>query len=406
MNPVGVEPTTNVIRKVGSQHCVYSESGKSLGGCGSLAKAKKRLQQVEYFKHVNNQRQLHPEVRILLDIVANGIYGQALGAIGKQAFKDVKRLGGVAGVAKAGVRKAAAFTRRRPKTALAATGIGAYTLGKRKGRKQVQNALFTKKRLKQAGGFATGAAGGFGGAAAGAAIGQAAIPIPVVGGLVGGAIGAGAGTWGANKVAKKFGGKTAEKASGWGGLAGSLASPGMVRGVVKGGAKLLGRGAATGATKAVARTGLRAPSRMARIGRSLKAGRYGAASRMAGVGVAKGAARMGTETTAYQGTQAGLDKTFAGKQRKPRIPRATMNAWTDEARRKSIEKRRAHSQEPHMSTATKIGIVTGAGTGALGYKLVEPDIDRGVKAIRTATRDRGVRSLKALGKLLLRIRKV
>jgi hypothetical protein len=404
MNPVGVEPTTNVIRKVGSQHCVYSESGKSLGGCGSLAKAKKRLQQVEYFKHVNNQRQLHPEVRILLDIVANGVYGQALGAIGKQAFKDVKRLGGVAGVAKTGVRKAAAFTRRRPKTALAATGIGAYTLGKRKGRKQVQNALFTKKRLKQAGGFATGAAGGFGGAAAGAAIGQAAIPIPVVGGLVGGAIGAGAGTWGANKVAKKFGGKTAEKASGWGGLAGSLASPGMVRGVVKGGAKLLGRGAATGATKAVARTGLRAPSRMARIGRSLKAGRYGAASRMAGVGVAKGAARMGTETTAYQGTQAGLDKTFAGKQRKPRIPRATMNAWTDEARRKSIEKRK--QQSGGMSTSSKVAAGAGTLAGVATYKIAEPDIRHGAKVVRRAIRGRVIKSFGSLANLLSKVRKV
>lgn len=350
VNPGVPKPIVNVIRKVGGQHCVYSEGGKSLGGCGSLAKAKKRLQQVEYFKHVNNQK-LSPMVSVLLDIINNW-------------------------------------------------------------------SPTTKKRFKQVAGFGTGAAGGFGGAAAGAAGGAALGSVvpgvgTAIGGLVGGAIGAGAGTWGANKVAKRFGGKTAESASDWGGLAGSMVSPGALRGVAKGGAKLLGMGAAKGAaggvakstTGAAVRTGLKAPTGMQRIGRAIKAGRYGMASRMAGVGAAKGTAKLGASIGAYQGTQSALDSQFPGKQRKPRIPKATMNAWTAEARRRSIEKRRSHTQPEGMSTAAKVGVTAGALTGGLGYKLVEPDIDKGVNVIRTAIRDRGIRSLKAIGKLLARIRK-
>lgn len=80
---------------------------------------------------VNNSEQTRVEQQIL-----NGVYSSALGSIGKQALKDVSRLGGLAGVAKTGIRKAAAFTRRRPKTALGVTGAGAYMYGKRQGRKE------------------------------------------------------------------------------------------------------------------------------------------------------------------------------------------------------------------------------------------------------------------------------
>lgn len=41
-----------MIRKEGSKWYVYSESGKNLGGpYDTKAEAKKRLQQIEYFKH-------------------------------------------------------------------------------------------------------------------------------------------------------------------------------------------------------------------------------------------------------------------------------------------------------------------------------------------------------------------
>jgi hypothetical protein len=44
--------TEAIIRKVGNQYCVFSESGgKNLGCSDSMEGAKKRLQQVEYFKH-------------------------------------------------------------------------------------------------------------------------------------------------------------------------------------------------------------------------------------------------------------------------------------------------------------------------------------------------------------------
>lgn len=40
------------IRKEGDQHCVKSHSGKNLGCYQSASGARKRLKQVEYFKHV------------------------------------------------------------------------------------------------------------------------------------------------------------------------------------------------------------------------------------------------------------------------------------------------------------------------------------------------------------------
>lgn len=43
------------IRKEGDQHCVKSHKGKNLGCYPTAGGAKKRLKQVEYFKHVNAQ---------------------------------------------------------------------------------------------------------------------------------------------------------------------------------------------------------------------------------------------------------------------------------------------------------------------------------------------------------------
>ena len=40
-----------MIRKRGSKHCVVSKKGKNLGCSSSRKGAKKRLRQVEYFKH-------------------------------------------------------------------------------------------------------------------------------------------------------------------------------------------------------------------------------------------------------------------------------------------------------------------------------------------------------------------
>jgi hypothetical protein len=43
--------TTAIIRKVGTEFCVFSHDGKNLGCSNSRKGAEKRLQQVEYFKH-------------------------------------------------------------------------------------------------------------------------------------------------------------------------------------------------------------------------------------------------------------------------------------------------------------------------------------------------------------------
>lgn len=51
---IATDPTYNVnetIRKVGSKYVVYSKKGKRMGSYSSRAAAKKRIQQIEYFKH-------------------------------------------------------------------------------------------------------------------------------------------------------------------------------------------------------------------------------------------------------------------------------------------------------------------------------------------------------------------
>jgi len=48
------------IRKEGDQHCVKSHSGKNLGCYKSASGAKKRLKQVEYFKHMKADQYFGP----------------------------------------------------------------------------------------------------------------------------------------------------------------------------------------------------------------------------------------------------------------------------------------------------------------------------------------------------------
>lgn len=40
-----------MIKKIGDKHCVISKKGKNLGCAASKKKARKRLGQIEYFKH-------------------------------------------------------------------------------------------------------------------------------------------------------------------------------------------------------------------------------------------------------------------------------------------------------------------------------------------------------------------
>lgn len=45
-----------MIKKFGKLYKVLSESGKNLGTSSSLKGAKKRLRQVEYFKHIKGKK--------------------------------------------------------------------------------------------------------------------------------------------------------------------------------------------------------------------------------------------------------------------------------------------------------------------------------------------------------------
>jgi len=47
------EELRETIRKDGSQYTVYSKKGKRMGTYPSKKQAKKRLQQIEYFKHAS-----------------------------------------------------------------------------------------------------------------------------------------------------------------------------------------------------------------------------------------------------------------------------------------------------------------------------------------------------------------
>jgi hypothetical protein len=54
------------IRKVGSQWCIFSESDKRLGCYSSEKQAKKRLQQIEYFKYVKGSTF---QIELLLNLI-------------------------------------------------------------------------------------------------------------------------------------------------------------------------------------------------------------------------------------------------------------------------------------------------------------------------------------------------
>lgn len=262
------------------------------------------------------------------------------------------------------------FTKKHPKTALGITGVAAYKYGRRKERKkQVQNALspLTKKRFKQAAGFGGGLVAGGVGAVKGATIGASlgsVVPGPgtVIGGIIGGAAGAALGTWGASRVAKKLGGRSAAQGADVGGLVGSMATPG---GLGKGIARLAGKKAvATGAAK-VAATG----SRTARF--------------------AKGAGKVGLDAGTFIGTTAALDKGFGPKVRKPR-PAHIQNAWTDEARRKSAEtrKRNAAAKGGMSSGSHAAG---GLATGIVVARVAGGKIEKGLQLSHIKTGAREVR---------------
>jgi len=47
-----------MIRKQGSKYVVVAESGRKMGTYKTKAEAKKRLQQIEFFKHLKSSRRL------------------------------------------------------------------------------------------------------------------------------------------------------------------------------------------------------------------------------------------------------------------------------------------------------------------------------------------------------------
>jgi hypothetical protein len=49
------ELTKAVIRKVGSQYCIFSKTGKRLGCFPTREAALKRLRQIEFFKHQGSE---------------------------------------------------------------------------------------------------------------------------------------------------------------------------------------------------------------------------------------------------------------------------------------------------------------------------------------------------------------
>jgi hypothetical protein len=361
------DPVTNIVQKTGGGYKLVSHKGKNLGTAKTKAGILKRERQVEYFKHVRN------EVREVIDLINNGPYRAAAGSLwkavklgGGQAIKDVL------GVAKK-TSKTRRFIKKFPKTstAVAAGGIG-YAAGKRK-RSQTNNALkagivnipfISKNRAKarrQVAGFAGGAAAGAYGTVKGAAIGTA-VGGPV-GGIIGGAAGGATGAWGARKIAKRLGGSSAESGADLGGLAGTFAP--------------IGSGAARAAGAAVK------ASRTKRI-----------------IG---GAGRLGADYAAYEGTTRGLDK-LASKFSRRRKRSVVSNAWTEEARRKSLETRRRHAVG---GTDIGLGIAGGMAVGKIGSKLVEPEIDAAVDRIRQAI----IRSFKdvkrnpGLGRRVIRLLK-
>lgn len=46
---------TSIIRKIGNEYCVLSESGKRMGCYSSKKEAQERLKQIEMFRHMNSE---------------------------------------------------------------------------------------------------------------------------------------------------------------------------------------------------------------------------------------------------------------------------------------------------------------------------------------------------------------
>ena len=71
-----------VIRKVGDEYCVFSKDGKNLGCSKTEDGAKKRLQQVEFFKHkgsseMNYDNTFNNLAKALLSMLACAIIATA-----------------------------------------------------------------------------------------------------------------------------------------------------------------------------------------------------------------------------------------------------------------------------------------------------------------------------------------
>lgn len=52
-----------MIKKVGSKYVVVAESGRHMGEYKTKAEAKKRLQQIEFFKHLKSSSSLRAELK-------------------------------------------------------------------------------------------------------------------------------------------------------------------------------------------------------------------------------------------------------------------------------------------------------------------------------------------------------
>ena len=344
------QPTDNIVRKIKGGFKLVSHKGKNLGTAKTKAGIMKRERQVEYFKHVKNEH-ICNEIRAMVHNVPYDRLAKPwkaiashLGSAGKiagvEAFHSIKKIKNPVKAAKSAGSNIVSFTKKRPKTALGITGIASYKYGRRKERKKNQRQMVSnigflaskilgkpKKGESKLKGYARTAHHGAMGASSALAGGIAGGMVGSVGGPIGALVGASAGSalggWMAHRSSKQYG-KKAATASGIGGLAGAVATPGGV-----------GRGISKVATGAAGKTG----SFMGRAGSAIKR----AFTTKAGAGAAaKGVGKMGLDAGTFAGTTAALDKGFGPKQRKPR-PMQIQNAWTAEARRKSAETRKRNA---------------------------------------------------------------
>lgn len=80
-----------VIRKIPDKQewCVYSHKGKNMGCYDSQAGAKKRLQQVEYFKHGGKVAGRYLELLLDLELADAKLALEELGEIDSQEYQDI-----------------------------------------------------------------------------------------------------------------------------------------------------------------------------------------------------------------------------------------------------------------------------------------------------------------------------